>query len=344
MRRAPALVVAAALGISGGALGVETPADPWPRQFKSGNATILVYQPQVESWVGNTLAFRSAIAVRKADPKDDVFGVIFAKVRTHVDKASRIVLLEDVVVTKRDFPTLPDNGLLYLFSLKTQLGPTQRTVALDRLEASLAMSGAAAPPGIAVGNEPPRIFVSEAPAVLVQIDGPPALRPLPNTVFQRVINTRAILLADGSGSAFYLRTGGGWLAAASLAGPWSRPAGPPEGLETAARPIADAGTTDLLAGPGASSSPSLADTPLAVLVSESPAALIVFDGKPAFMPLTGTGLARASNTTASLLLETESNRYFVLLAGRWFRAAALAGPWTFVPSPELPPDFRKIPA
>ena len=76
-----------------------------------------------------------------------MFGVIFAKARTQVDKATRIVLLDDVAVTKRDFPGLPDNGLLYLISLKTQLGAAQRTIALDRLEASLAASGAAKPPG-----------------------------------------------------------------------------------------------------------------------------------------------------------------------------------------------------
>ena len=31
-------------------------------------------------------------------------------------------------------------------------------------------------------------------------------------------------------------------------------------------------------------------------------------------------------------------------AGRWFRSAALTGPWTFVPSNTLPADFAKIPA
>ena len=344
MRRGfAALVVLAALGLPGAAGGAAAPADPWPRQFKSGNATILVYQPQVESWIGNTLTFRSAVAIRKTDPKDDVFGVLFAKARTQVDKASRIVLLEEVVVTKRDFPTLPDNGLLYLFSLKTQLGPGQRTVSLDRLEASLAAAGPAAPPAVAVANDPPRILVSDAPAVLVEIDGAPALRPLPNPAFQRVINTRSLLLADEAGSTYFLRAGGAWLAAASLAGPWTRPGALPEGLEAAARPVEAAGAVDLLAGRDASASPSPVDAPPAVFVSEAPAALLVFDGEPAFTPVTGTALARASNTAAHVLLETESNEYFVLLSGRWFRAASLSGPWTWVPSTDLPADFRRIP-
>ncbi len=340
-RAAAALVVFVALGLPGAARGAEAPADPWPRQFKSGKATILVYQPQVETWTGNAITFRSAIAITKGDPKDDVFGVIWAKARTQVDKTSRIVLLEDVAVTRRDFPTLPDNGLIYLFSLRTQLGATQRTVSLDRLEASLAASGAASSPGIAVHNDPPRIIVSDSPAILVRIDGPPALRPVPDTTFQRVINTRALLFADAGASNFYLRLGEGWLTAASLAGPWSRPAALPEGLEAAAGPVA---AVDLLAASDASASPPLEAPPPAVHVSETPAALIVFEGEPAFTPVAGTGLARASNTTANVLLETERRRYYVLLAGRWFRAAAFSGPWAFVPSPDLPADFRKIPA
>ena len=61
------------------------PADPWPRQFKVTNATLVVYQPQVESWEGNTLRFRSAVAVGPTGAKDETFGVIWATVRTQVD-------------------------------------------------------------------------------------------------------------------------------------------------------------------------------------------------------------------------------------------------------------------
>ncbi len=337
MRRAfAALIVCAALGFPGAARGAAPPADPWPRQFKSGGVTILVYQPQVESWTGNMLTFRSAIGIRKADPKDDVFGVLVAKARTQVDKASRMVLLEDVVVTKRSFPTLPDNGLIYLFSLKTQLGPTQRTIALDRLLASLAASGAAAQPGVPVNNDPPRILVSQTPAFLVSLDGTPALRPIPGTHFQRVINTRAMLLADEGAATFYLRVGDGWLSAGAISGPWEPMPTPPDGLEGAAKSVAETGVVDAPEGPSAAAP--------AIHVSETPARLIVFAGEPVFAEIPGTTLGRASNTANEVFRDAATSQYFVLLAGRWFRAADLAGPWVFVPSTELPPDFRKIPA
>jgi hypothetical protein len=84
------------------AAGVHT--DPWPRQVKVANATLLVYQRQVESWEGNTLKFRSAVAVRPTGAKDE-FGLIWATVRTQVDKVSHMVALEDFTVTKSNFPT-----------------------------------------------------------------------------------------------------------------------------------------------------------------------------------------------------------------------------------------------
>jgi hypothetical protein len=89
------------------------PADPWPREVKVSNATLLVYQPQVESWEGNTLKFRSAVAVRPTGGEDETFGVIWTAVRTQVDKVSRIVALQDFTITKSNFPTLPDQGAAY---------------------------------------------------------------------------------------------------------------------------------------------------------------------------------------------------------------------------------------
>ena len=41
------------------ATGTPTPADPWPRELKFSNATVVVYQPQINSWEGNRLDFRA---------------------------------------------------------------------------------------------------------------------------------------------------------------------------------------------------------------------------------------------------------------------------------------------
>jgi len=102
--------------------------------------------------------------------------VIWATTRTQVDRVSRIVALEDFKVTKSNFPTLPEQGASYVAALQANMAPSERTIALDRLEASLAASGAAKPATFPVNNDPPRIIVSQTPAILITIDGPPMLQ------------------------------------------------------------------------------------------------------------------------------------------------------------------------
>ena len=46
---------------------------------------------------------------------------------------------------------------------------------------------------------------------------------------------------------------------------------------------------------------------------------------------------------SDVLRDTGSGAIYALLAGRWFRAASLDGPWTFVASDALPADFARIP-
>ena len=119
--------------------GSPLPVDPWPVQIDLGNATVLVYSPQVNSWDGNVLDFRSAVGIKAAGTGVETFGVISATARTQVDRVTRTVTLEDLRIVKRNFPALPANGQSYIAELDQRLAAAVRTVALDRLEASLAV-------------------------------------------------------------------------------------------------------------------------------------------------------------------------------------------------------------
>src|SRR4029453_5097591 len=90
--------------------------------------------------------------------------------------------------------------------------------------------------------------------------------------------------------------------------------------------------------------PSLANGVPTIYTSQSPTELIVFKGQPDFVPIVGTQLVWASNTTSDVLIDTTNSNYYVLLAGRWFRSTAITGPWTFVANDALPADFARIPA
>ena len=98
-------------------------------------------------------------------------------------------------------------------------------------------------------------------------------------------------------------------------------------------------------GPKANPKPSLANGVPTIYTSQVPTELIVFKGQPDFVPIVGTQLLWASNTTSDVLINTVDSYFYVLLAGRWFKAPARndAGPWAYVASTALPPDFARIP-
>jgi hypothetical protein len=320
------------------------PADPWPRVVDLSNGQVLVYQPQVQSWTDNQLDFRAALAIKPQGAKEESFGVIVASARTQVDRVLRTVTFENLRIGKIDFPTLPDHGAAYAQQLQTQFGRQVRTIALDRLEASLALAGVK-PPAVEVQNNPPQVIVSTTPAILVPIDGAPVLKPVPDDArFQRVINTQALILKGGLGDKLYLHVYDGWLEAGAIGGPWTQSFGQPIGMDRVAAAIAKSGAVDMLdGGNSAQPKPSLANGVPTIYTAQGPAELIVFKGQPDFVPITGTALLWAANTSSDVLIDTANNDYYVLLSGRWFRAAALSGPWSFVPNNALPVGFARIP-
>lgn len=319
------------------------PADPWPRQIQLSGATALIYQPQIETWDGNQIQVRAAVSIKPAGAQAQSFGAVFATARTEVDRAARTVVFSDVSVTKGSFPTLADQGAAYVAELKTKFAAAVRTISLDRVETSLKAAGVKLP-SFPVKNDPPRIIVSNSPAILVPIDGPPIVKPVPNeSRFNRVINTKALILQGGLGDRYYLHVYDGWLEGRALDGPWTHAGRVPIGMDDVAKKLAASGIVDMLdGGPKASPKPSLAKGVPTIYTSQVPAELIVFRGQPDFLPVAGT-LLWATNTGADVFVDMTTNDYYVLLSGRWFRSAGTNGPWSFVPGDALPPDFARIP-
>ena len=97
------------------------PADPWPRTIQLSNATVTIYQPQVEAWDGNQIQVRAAVSIKPAGAQAQSFGAVFATARTEVDRTLRTVVFNDVTITKSNFPTLPDQGAAYATELKIEV-------------------------------------------------------------------------------------------------------------------------------------------------------------------------------------------------------------------------------
>jgi hypothetical protein len=107
----------------------------WPRQIQKDGNTIILYQPQIERWDGNQLQSRTAVAVETATAAQPTYGVIWLSARTEVDKERRLVTLEDCRI-QRDL-SHRDAGLCE--PAAPALPPGPHTIALDRLQANLAV-------------------------------------------------------------------------------------------------------------------------------------------------------------------------------------------------------------
>ncbi len=332
----------------GGGTAAEQVDRPWPRQVTSGTYTIRVYQPQLDKWDGTALEARAAVSVEQPSAPQPDFGVAWITARTEVDRVNRLVALDKIQITKASFPGAAGKAdWTYLEILRKSLPKGVRTVALDRLQASLAITEAQSRQQKAepVKNDPPRILFSPSPALLVLVDDKPVLRQVEGSKLLRVINTWALVLVDGSSGKYYLRVLGRWAEAGAVEGPWAISARPPASLETARQSLAKSQQVNLLddPGPGLKEAAGQGRYPT-IHVSTVPAELIQTDGQPAYESIGGTELLHVKNSSANILVDQKTADHYVLLAGRWFRGKSLErGPWEYVDHDKLPPDFAKIP-
>ncbi len=319
---------------------------PWPRVVTSQGATISIYQPQVDSWSGNVLKAYAAVKVVTPGKKTTDYGVIWFSANTEVDKVNRVVTLNNFNITKQSFPTIVNNGATYASAFTGEL-PWNQTIPLDLLESDLAISAdAGAQKTYALQNNPPRIIYSATPAVLALIDGKPVLGPEQNHL-QKVINTRALIVYDGSKYTYYLALMDGWMESPTIEGPYTvAKHAPTKDLAKIEQAAKSSDSNQPLGNPEQSLQQAWGEDEVpTVYVSTVPAELVVTQGQPQFTPILGTTLLYVSNSGNDIFMDSGNNNCYLLLAGRWFSSGSLQnGPWGYVAATGLPSDFAKIPA
>ena len=321
-------------------------ADRWPKTAELDGATYTVYQPQLDSWDSVSLAAHAAVSVRAPGTQTPVYGVLKLTAKTTVDRLARTVYFTDTTVQSAIFPSAPNWAASYQKAFQALFVKGPFTVALDRMEAALAaLDAQQQAKSVPVQNPVPQFVFSTKPAVLVAIDGDPAWRPVKGTPYERVLNTRPLLLRDASGTV-YFHLFDGFLKAPGLAGPWT-PASPvPADVAKVAADLGASGAVDLMEGPANETTgkkPTLASGAPEVIVVTKPTELIVTDGSSDLEAVEGTNLLYVKNTDANVFVYLGDQQTYVLVSGRWFKAPGFKGPWQYVAAKDLPPDFAKIP-
>lgn len=333
---APALPIAPVLAAEPAQPPAAATELKWPRDYALGEQHLQVFQPQIESWDGTRLGGRAAIALGDAKGTP-TYGVAQFSAAADIDKSSGLVQLSDLRIDKVEVPTAPDSAEKVQKALSAQL-PKQLTSSLDELQASYAVSQQLDKlRRTAVKNDAPQILFADSPSVLVRIDGTPQWRTVEGSTYQRVLNSRALILRDGQNNC-YLQAAGYWYIAQGLEGTWRVLSAPPRMLLDAATRAAQASLPDSLLpkdGKKATKAPG-------IILATRPSELIVSNGAAQMSPVDGVSLLTLSNADHAVFVDPTHNTWYVLVSGRWFSAPGDKGPWTYVDGKDLPADFAKI--
>jgi hypothetical protein len=333
---ATAILLALPIGINAANTGSKQSGDTgWPREKYQNGTRLIIYQPQVDDWKNfQDLSWRMAIALMPKGGKE-VIGVVEMKGHTDIDNVSKVVVITNPEVTGTYFPSLDNATKEKMDQLFKSFVPSTLQISLYRLIASTPMQ--TAPAGVQLNNDPPKIFVSYRPSILLSVNGEPVLSQVPNTNLKFVVNTQWPLFFDEGSSTYYLTVGQQWLTANRLEGPWSATKKLPPDMAKVPQDKQWSALKKFIP-PTANPKGATPD----VFYSDKPAEVILFDGQPVYTQIPDTQLEYATNTNSVIFVYTPTQQFYYLTAGRWFSAMDLQGPWTYATA-DLPPDFAKIP-
>jgi hypothetical protein len=312
----------------------------WPRMYDlTGGGTMLVYQPQISSWANQKrmVAF-SAVSYRDKTAAKPMLGTIKIEADTKVALQDRLVNFHQMRITEANFPTMPKEQVRDITSVIDKVIPQDdQVIALDRVLANINKSEIVPKNVEGIKADPPNIFFSKTPAVIVNIDGDPIWSPIKENDLKYAVNTNWDLFQHVPTNTFYILNTDTWLKAADVKGPWT-PAGTlPDSFK---KLPADENFKDVKANlPG---KPVAAAAVPKVFVSFTPGELVLLTGEPSYLLVAGTKLLWVSNTESDVFRLGKTGPVYYLVAGRWFSAPDFTGPWTFA-TPSLPEDFKKIP-
>lgn len=308
----------------------------WPRQVSESKATLIYYQPQIDKWDNyKKLSGRIAFGLTPTG-QQEVLGVASFTSDTKTDKEARTTYLHEINYTDVRFPSLDSKSAASMKQLFLELMPSSsESISMDRIMAELNTQEQAKGKGVQVKNDPPKIFYSASPAVLLIVDGDPVLSPIEKTDMQFVVNTNWDLFFEKSTKEYFLLVNDVWLTATNLQGAWTQ-------TKTLPKEMSSLPSGQNFDDVKQQIPPHAATDVPDVYYSNVPAELILTQGAPVFSKIPGTGLLYVSNSNDDIFIDEAQSQYYILLSGRWFRAKAFGGPWTYAGN-NLPADFSKIP-
>jgi hypothetical protein len=324
------------------AFGFSRAADEWPKLINTSNGTqIKVYEPEPESFKGNTLMFRSAISILSSGSNDPVFGAFWGTAKVETDRDNRTLTINSLDVTSIRIPAIEGQDTIDYIddALQSQFPTAAGPISLDAIVATLNQNQQETKISQGISNKPPKVIFVIQPSMLVLIDGEPRLQSNKDLKLDMVVNTPFTIVKNSDGQ-FYLYGAKRWYVANGATGPYTYSNGQvPDNIHNVENLI-NSKTQNNTENSKAEASNVVPN----IIVSTTPTELIQSNGEPNFTPIQGTNLLYVSNSDNDIFMDENSQQYFVLISGRWYQTKNLnSDSWNYIPADQLPGDFAKIP-
>ncbi len=315
----------------------------WPKKIEKNGTTVIIYTPQVESLTANTLESRAAVSVTNEEYSSPVFGAMWFNCSIETDRDDRTVELLNMKVSAAKFPDIDESNVLKLSEfLESEVPKWEMKLSLDQLLADLEIEEVNAELAENLNNTPPEIIFATTPTMLIMVDGDPRFEEIEKTHYERVINTPYFIVKDTKHDQYYINGAEKWYVSDNF-DTWEHTTKVPNKLES----IAEEALKDEEAEEASEDNEAVVkdeEVVPAIVLRTTPAELLQSEGEPEFETIEGTSILFMSNTADDILMNIESQEYYILVAGRWYSSKSITdGPWTFVDPESIPEGFSSIP-
>ena len=190
--------------------------------------------------------------------------------------------------------------------------------------------------------EIPVVYVVFEPSELIETKGEPNYNHIPGTGLEYVINTSGNIFRFKS--EYFILISGRWFKNTTLDGPWTFVNATDMPSDFAKIPKDNSKATVLASVPGTPQAKEalIANSiPQTATITRSEAKITVqYDGEAKLVPIEGTSISYAENTSAAVIKVSDDN-YYCVEAGVWFKARSPQGPW--IVADTVPAQIYEIP-